>query len=278
MLNSYNRRSYTRHLQKYAKAIHNQNSLAYPPYADRQPAHILLWHNILVLNQRGCVGQSSMYSMQLGWGRSFRPLHSKSGGSLWWSWLCGGECCHPGGWCSQIWRYGIATGSRISFWYLTALRPDGEGLSLHASWQPYKHKGSGLLGVLSSWDPLTPNNVNTLDTRARASNCLITWSLNWRDKRGMCMLAAYTNSTKWQDPCIPVLSIRCQSGASHTPVSGAHLAALKTKININRRILLGILTLVQYGPLPTCLALLLIPWMHDPYKDYLIVQETNQAF
>ena len=33
-----------------------------------------------------------------------------------------------------------------------------------------------------------------------------------------------------------------------------------------------------FGPLPTRLAVLLIPRMHDPYKLYLVVKVTNQAF
>src|SRR4029434_5214343 len=45
----------------------------------------------------------------------------------------------------------------------------------------------------------------------------------------MFMLGAHTNSTKLQDPCTQVLSFRCQSGASHTPVTGIHLPALEAQ-------------------------------------------------
>ena len=44
-----------------------------------------------------------------------------------------------------------------------------------------------------------------------------------------------------------------------------------------RRILQGNLAIL-FGPLPKQLALLLIPQMHDPYKLYLVVKVTNQAF
>lgn len=54
-----------------------------------------------------------------------------------------------------------------------------------------------------------------MHTRAPPSNCPITLSLNWRDKRGMLMLAAYTNSTKLQDPCTQKC---CQWGANQVPV------------------------------------------------------------
>ena len=45
----------------------------------------------------------------------------------------------------------------------------------------------------------------------------------------MFMLGAHTNSTKLQDPCTQVLSFRCQSGASHTSVTGIHLPALEAQ-------------------------------------------------
>src|SRR4029434_6039161 len=48
-------------------------------------------------------------------------------------------------------------------------------------------------------------------------------------------------------------------------------------LNTNRRILQGILANF-FGTLPTRLAVLLIPRMHDPYKLYLVVKVTNQAF
>src|SRR4029434_6885021 len=52
---------------------------------------------------------------------------------------------------------------------------------------------------------------------------------------------------------------------------------LKTRVNTNRRILQGILAHF-FCPLPTRLAVLLIPRMHDPSKLYLVVKVTNQAF
>ena len=52
---------------------------------------------------------------------------------------------------------------------------------------------------------------------------------------------------------------------------------LKTRVNTNRRILQGILA-IFFGALPTRLAVFLIPRMHNPYKLYLVVKVTNQAF
>src|SRR4029434_10384409 len=52
---------------------------------------------------------------------------------------------------------------------------------------------------------------------------------------------------------------------------------LKTRVNTNKKILQGILA-KKIGPLPTWLAVLLIPRIHNPYKLYLVVKVTNQAF
>ena len=98
------------------RTVHNHNSLAPCPHAGQQPGHTLFNQHLSQVSQCGCVGHSGMNSTpklipQVFNGvevrtasRPFHPLHSSSACSLWET------------------PYGIATGCRISSWFLSVLR------------------------------------------------------------------------------------------------------------------------------------------------------------